>query len=94
MMTAVTPSNDGESRTGQKADNEVGGTCVTASNILAGSSLDQIDLEPDNAADIEALEQSLTALLDDFRSGRMSACEFFFVFIDMLAAEMSYCLRL
>ncbi|VDN31567.1 unnamed protein product [Gongylonema pulchrum] len=65
MMSAASPSNS-------KADR--GEASVSPSNQLgARGGLERFDLEPDSAADIEALEQSLTALLDDFRSGRMSA---------------------
>ncbi|MCP9260580.1 hypothetical protein DINM_003570 [Dirofilaria immitis] len=69
MMTAVTTSPIDEiSQNVQKMNNETNDTPRKASN-----GLDQMHLEPDNAAEIEALEQSLTALVDDFRSGRMCA---------------------
>ncbi|VDM95470.1 unnamed protein product [Thelazia callipaeda] len=73
MGTTTTPSNDGAGGTDCKTENEITSTSTTAVNEISG--MDQMDLEPDHAAEIEALEQSLTALLDDFRSGRMCACK-------------------
>lgn len=76
MMTAITPSNDEASKMGVTAD---GGEAEVETDVVGDGSLDQLDfLEPDTVADIEALEQSLTALLDEFRSGRMNAsnCRF------------------
>lgn len=74
MMTAVTPPDDEIGKTDQKMNNETNGTLRKTSKMI--NDLDQMDLEPDNAAEIEALEQSLTALVDNFRSGRMCACQF------------------
>uniref|UniRef100_A0A8R1XPU2 Uncharacterized protein n=1 Tax=Onchocerca volvulus TaxID=6282 RepID=A0A8R1XPU2_ONCVO len=72
MMTAVTTLPlDEISKTDQKIYDETSDTSRKTGNMING--LDQMDLEPDNAAEIEALEQSLTALVDDFRSGRMCA---------------------
>lgn len=73
MMTAVTPPIDEIGRTNSKMNNETNDMRKRTTNVING--LDQIDLEPDNAAEIEALEQSLTTLVDNFRSGRMCACK-------------------
>ncbi|VIO97417.1 Uncharacterized protein BM_BM9834 [Brugia malayi] len=71
MVTAVTPPMDGIGEIDQKMNNETNDTLRKTGIVING--LDQMDLEPDGAAEIEALEQSLTALVDDFRSGRMCA---------------------
>uniref|UniRef100_A0A1I7VVI7 KxDL domain-containing protein n=1 Tax=Loa loa TaxID=7209 RepID=A0A1I7VVI7_LOALO len=71
MMTAVTPPIDGIGKTDQKNNGETNGMLRKTDNAI--NNLDQMGLEPDNAAEIEALEQSLTTLVDNFRSGRMCA---------------------
>lgn len=76
-MTAATPpvdENDERDKADQKMKCDTNDMLKKTSNTI--SDLNQIDLEPDNAAEIEALEQSLTALVDNFRSGRMCACKF------------------
>uniref|UniRef100_A0A0R3S4Q3 KxDL domain-containing protein n=1 Tax=Elaeophora elaphi TaxID=1147741 RepID=A0A0R3S4Q3_9BILA len=71
MITAVTPPIDEINETDQKMNSATND--MLRKTMING--LDQIDLEPDNAAEIEALEQSLTALVDNFRSGRMCALD-------------------
>uniref|UniRef100_A0AAF5PFR9 Uncharacterized protein n=1 Tax=Wuchereria bancrofti TaxID=6293 RepID=A0AAF5PFR9_WUCBA len=71
MVTAVTPPMDGIGEIDQKMNSETNDTLRKTGIVISG--LDQMDLEPESAAEIEALEQSLTALVDDFRSGRMCA---------------------
>ncbi|CAG9536070.1 unnamed protein product [Cercopithifilaria johnstoni] len=73
MITDVTLPIDEIDKTDQKVNNETNDTLRKTSNVING--LDQIDLEPDNVAEIEALEQSLTELVDNFRSGRMCALD-------------------
>uniref|UniRef100_A0A915PUG0 Uncharacterized protein n=1 Tax=Setaria digitata TaxID=48799 RepID=A0A915PUG0_9BILA len=73
MLTAITPPVDGISRMDEEVKHETDDLLKKTSSIISRSSLHQMDLEPDNAAEIEALEQSLTALVDDFRSGKMCA---------------------
>ncbi|VDK82023.1 unnamed protein product [Litomosoides sigmodontis] len=76
LMTATTPPVDvihGIDKTDQKMKCDANDMLKKTSSTVSG--LDQIDLEPDNAAEIEALEQSLTALVDNFRSGRMCALD-------------------
>ncbi|VBB33999.1 unnamed protein product [Acanthocheilonema viteae] len=73
MVTAVTPPIDEIRKTDQKMNNETNDMLRKTSNMING--LNEIDLEPDNAAEIEVVEQSLTTLVDNFRSGRMCALD-------------------
>lgn len=74
MGSTVTPSTAEVDESDQKTSNENNVNSRKSGNVING--LDQMVLEPDNAAEIETLEQSLSTLVDDFRSGRMCACKY------------------